>query len=260
MMKTVSQKAFIFSKRIVFTLFLISVSNNLISAQSAINRIEFGDDGVVYLDDFENYKTGTIPHEWYNRDGDRLPAEYEENYRKEYKYWVEKERGNKFLRYSGTEAKHLNFPLLDKKELNIYDTPLLRWKWRIHEVPAGGNEDHDDRNDVAASIYVVFDMGRVMFRKVPKSIRYTWSSSLPVGREMSKFFGNQKVVVVGSGEDGLGTWKTFERNIVEDYKRLFGDNPPKTPMAILILSDADNTQSNSKADYDDIELHPLQSN
>src|SRR5699024_6740081 len=104
-------------------------------------------------------------------------------------------------------------------------------------------EDKDALNDVAASIYVVFDMGHVLFKKVPKSIRYTWSSTLPEGTELSKLFGNQRIIVMGSGEKNIGTWQTFERNIVEDYKRLFGDNPPKRPLAILILSDGDSTDS-----------------
>lgn len=225
-------------------------------AQSAINTIDFGDNGVIYLEDFEKYETGTIPFEWYNRDGDRIPEEYEEKIRKDYRYRVFREEGNQFLRFSGTKAKHLNFPLADKEEVNIHETPFLRWRWRIHNLPTGGNEDRDEQNDVAASVYVVFDLGRVLFRKVPKSIRYTWSSTLPEGKELSKFFGNQKIVVLGSGDDDTGKWKTMERNIVEDYKRLFGDDPPETPLAILILSDGDDTKSFVQADYDDFELHP----
>jgi hypothetical protein len=54
----------------------------------------------------------------------------------------------------------------------------------------------------------------------------------------------------------MGHWVSFKRNIVKDYKRLFGDDPPKTPLAILILSDGDNTQSRVVAGYDDIELKP----
>lgn len=238
-------------------LLLSLVSVQELTAQSAINTIEFADDGVVYLEDFEKYDTGTIPDEWYNRDGDRIPEDYDEAEREDYLYRVHQENGNQFLRFSGMEAKHLNFPLADKDDLDIHETPLLRWRWRIHDIPAGGNEDHDEQNDTAASVYVVFDLGRVLFRKVPKSIRYTWSSSLPEGKELSKFFGNQKIVVVGTGEEGTGGWKTLERNIVEDYKRLFGDDPPRTPLALLILSDGDNTKSYVQADYDDFELHPV---
>lgn len=225
-------------------------------SQEAINTVTFGDNGVVYLEDFTKYKTNTIPDKWYNRDGDGIPANYEERNRREYLYRVEEEGDRKFLRYKGAIAKHMNFPLADKEKVNIHETPVLRWDWRIFDIPEGANEKSDNRNDVAASVYVVFDMNRVLFKRVPRSIRYTWSSSLPVGTETSKLFGNQRIIVVGSGREGLGEWKTFERNIVEDYRHFFGSNPPKTPLAILILSDGDDTQSFIQADYDNFELHP----
>ena len=224
--------------------------------KEGINTIEHLKDGSVLLESFEKYQVGTIPSDWYNQKGERRPHTYGKKNKSGYKYSVQIEDGDKFLRYAGVSAKHLNFPLVNK-DINIYNTPILSWKWRVLDVPKGANEDDDDRNDVAASMYVVFDLGRVLFKKVPKSIRYTWSSSLPKGTELSKFFGNQKVVVIGTGSEGTnGKWRTFQRNIVEDYKRLFGDDPPETPLAILILSEGDSTGQTAKADYDDIKLLP----
>jgi hypothetical protein len=136
----------------------------------------------------------------------------------------------------------------------------LSWKWRIHDLPEGANEDSNSLNDTAASIYVVFDMGKVLFKKVPKSIRYTWSSSLPAGTELSKFYGNQKIVVMGSGMPEEKGWMHFQRNIIEDYRRLFGDAPPSKPLAILLLSDGDSTNDFVKADYDDIMLKMMAEN
>lgn len=242
----------IFNALLIASIFSLSS----LQAQEAVNSVDFGDDGVVYLEDFEHYETGTIPYEWYNRDGDNIPATYEETYRKNYKYRVVEENGNKFLRYEGTEAKHLNFPLIDKKDIDIYETPILTWDWRIFDIPEGGDEDSSNKNDVAASVYVVFDTSRILFQKVPVSIRYTWSSKHPVGSVFSKLRGRQQIMVVGTGEDGLGEWQTFERNIVEDYENIFGKTPPRTPIAILILSDADDTRSHIKADYDNFELRP----
>lgn len=210
---------------------------------------------VYMIDNFEDENVGDLPVNWYNQKGEKKTNTFDEELRNTYNYSITEEDGNKFLRFQGIRGKHLNFPLINKDDVNIYETPVLTWKWRIRNTPDGASED--DKNDVAASIYVVYDMGRVaLFKKVPKSIRYTWSSSLPVGTELSKFFNNQKIVVVGSGEEQAGEWITFERNIVEDYKRLFGDEPPAKPLAILILSDGDTTNSLSSADYDDIYLKP----
>lgn len=223
-------------------------------AQSTVNEITKLSNGDILLENFESYTVGEIPEDWYNQKGEHRPAFYDQENKAGYKYRVVKEDGNKFLRYEGMDAKHLNFPLVNKG-INIHKTPILSWKWRVFELPDGANEDIDDRNDTAASIYVVFDMGRVaLVKKVPKSIRYTWSSTLEEGKEVSKLYGNQKVVVVESGAEHKGGWRTFERNIVEDYKRLFGDSPPENPIAILILSDGNSTDSHVKADYDDIIL------
>lgn len=243
----------------IFSLLLITAlfEMPLLQAQEAINSVLFGDDGVVYLEDFEHYEEGTIPDEWYNRDGDNIPATYADTYRRDYKYKIVEENSNKFLRYEGTEAKHLNFPLIDKKQIDINETPILAWDWRIFDIPEGGDEDSSNRNDVAASVYVVFDTSRILFQRVPVSIRYTWSSKHPVGSVFTKLRGRQQILVVGTGEKNLGEWQTFERNIVEDYEKIFGKTPPPTPIAILILSDADETRSYIKADYDNFELRPL---
>tara|TARA_R110000868_G_scaffold37111_3_gene131305 strand:- start:2065 stop:2790 length:726 start_codon:yes stop_codon:yes gene_type:complete len=212
------------------------------------------------IEDFESEQIGSLPSNWFNQKGELQTTNFDQDLRMTYNYTIMEENNNKFLRFNGKRGKHMSFPLLNKKELDIYETPMLSWDWRILEIPEGGNEDKDDANDSAASIYVVFDLGRVMFKKVPKSIRYTWSSSLPKGKELSKFFGNQKIIVMGSGYDGVGNWQHFQRNIVEDYKRLFGDNPPNTPIGILILSDGNNTDRNAKADYDNFMLKSISNN
>lgn len=211
--------------------------------------------GIHILEDFENEEIGTLPSEWYDRDGNNKLPEFDSEFRSDFKYQIEEEEGNKFLKFEGTRAKHINYPLKDKDEVNIYETPILSWRSRVWQLPQKANEDIEDRNDAVMSVYVVFGFGRVaLVKKVPKTIRYTWSTSLDEGTELSKLFGNQKIIVLESGEENTGEWQTFERNIVEDYRRLYGDDPPERPLAILILSDGDSTGSWVVADYDDIML------
>lgn len=242
-------------------LFLSLMLTSVVQSQD-IKEAEFQPkilaDGSVLIEDFEDDSVGSIPKRWYNRDGDFRVVNASKRQLSLYQYEIRQEGSNKYLHYDGSIVKHLNYPLINKEGINIYETPILSWKWRVERLPEGGNEEINGKNDVAASIYVVFDMGRVaLFKKVPKSIRYTWSSTLPKGAETSKLFGNQKIVVVESGYPNAGKWVTFERNIVEDYRRLFGDSPPKKPIAILILSDGDSTNNKAIADYDDIMLKPL---
>lgn len=239
---------------ISLVLFFSTVLYSQVSKEEVNDPLKKIPGGGWIIEDFEQDSVGQLPSRWYNRDVIRKANDPEEA--KLFNYTIEEENGNKYLHYEHTKARHLNFPLLEREGVNIHETPILSWKWRVNKIPKGGNEDTNS-NDVAASIYVAYNMGRVaLFKKVPKSIRYTWSSTLPEGTELSKFFGNQKIVVVESGEDEMGKWIRFERNIVEDYERMFGDRAPKRPMAILILSDADDTKSTAIADYDDIKLKP----
>ncbi len=217
-------------------------------------------ESILYIEDFQSDSIGDLPLNWYNQKGEAKPQTYTGELRDTYNYIIDEESGNKFLRFEGIRGKHLSYPFFEDIDVNINETPILSWDWRILEVPDGANEDNKKRNDTAASIYVVFDLGHVMFRKVPKSIRYTWSSTLPVGTELSKFYGNQKIIVVGSGEEGIGDWHNFERNIVDDYQRLFGDKPPAKPLAILLLSDGNDMNDIAIADYDNILLKSHLSN
>ena len=220
------------------------------------------ENGTVLLEDFENDKLNGYPHKWYDRDGNAKLINHSKKDLRGYHYEVMQEDGDKFLRYEGKEAKHISLPLVNEKKeniynINIYETPVLSWKVRAFKLPENANEKDDKVNDSVASIYVFFDLGRVaLFKKVPKTIRYTWSTTLPEGAETSKLFGNQQIYVVKSGPEDTGQWVTFERNLVEDYRRMFGDDPPQTPIAIILLSDGDSTGSWVKADYDDIKLMP----
>ena len=240
-------------KGFTYTSFIIAFLSFL-ALSNANKALAQDSEKTITLEDFEDDQVGLHPYNWYDRDLNFKLLDYNEKVKATYLYHVNEEFGNKFLRYEGQKAMHINYPLKTKEGIDISETPILSWDWRVHDIPDGANEDSKEKNDAAASIYVVFDLGRVMFKKVPKSIRYTWSSTLPVGTELSKFYGNQKIIVLGSGTEGLGEWKTFERNIVEDYKRLFGDPPPRVPLAILILSDGDSTGQKAKADYDNIFL------
>ncbi|TYP95024.1 Protein of unknown function (DUF3047) [Fodinibius salinus] len=246
---------------IVAALFVIIFVNPVFVVGQSPDAIQ-KKDGIVLLENFEDDPVGGFPLEWYDRDGNKKLVNHSKKFTKNYLYKVAQDSGNKFLHYEGTAAKHINLPLINEDKeniynINLYETPVLSWKIRAHELPKNARENDDDVNDSVASIYVAFDMGRVaLFKKVPKTIRYSWSSTLQKGKTASKLFGNQQIIIVKSGKEDSGKWITFERNLVEDYRRMFGDDPPKTPIAILILSDGDSTGSFVKADYDDIMLKP----
>ncbi len=88
----------------------------------------------------------------------------------------------------------------------------------------------------------------------PRSIKYTYSSTLPVGTTAS--YGALRVIVVASAADGLGDWIRIERDVVADYRRVFRRDPPNLPVFITLWGDSDNTGGVSDVYFDDIALLP----
>ena len=102
-------------------------------------------------------------------------------------------------------------------------------------------------------MYIIFSIDGTLVKR-PKIIKYVYSSTLPVGTTAS--YGKLKVVVVASARDGIGTWQHVERDVVADYRDLFGENPPRHPLRLRLWADSDNTESVAVSDYDNVMLKP----
>ena len=75
----------------------------------------------------------------------------------------------------------------------------------------------------------------------------SWDTSAPVGLTFkSDKTGTVHYVVVQSGPAKLGQWITERRNVVEDFKKVYGENPPN-PGALSISIDSDDTKSSAEA-------------
>lgn len=128
--------------------------------------------------------------------------------------------------------------------------PYLSWRWRAHVLPKGAREDRKRLNDSGAAVYVVF-RGTLWLNKI---IKYVWSTALQAGTDTeSPHNGRVKVVVLQSGSERLGEWITEHVDVYGDYVRLFGGRPPEVE-AVAVMSDADNTGSRARADYDDFRV------
>jgi hypothetical protein len=61
------------------------------------------------------------------------------------------------------------------------------------------------------------------------------------------------MIVIRSGNKHAGKWMYEKRNIIEDYRRAFGEEPGKIT-GIAIMTDTDNTGESASAWYGDIKL------
>jgi hypothetical protein len=87
-----------------------------------------------------------------------------------------------------------------------------------------------------------------------RAINYVWAAHMPRGSfAASPYTKNAFVVAVESGDGKAGEWLTEERNIYEDYRKVFGEEPPHLG-GIAIMTDTDDTGDEVTAWYGDIAL------
>lgn len=199
---------------------------------------ELGEYGYVDLENFESSDVNALPRgwNWRSKDNDKHKP-----------YLVREENGNKYL-----EATDEGESVILGKNIkwNLRKYPYVSFKWRAHRIPEGGDERYGKTVDSAAGIYFTY---KKKLGLIPVSVKFVWSSTLPVGSAMQRSgVGKPWMVVAETGKDHLGEWRTYVFNAYEAYKKTFGGNPPKGALGIGILSDANSLKSYAYADYDDI--------
>jgi regulator of sigma D len=61
------------------------------------------------------------------------------------------------------------------------------------------------------------------------------------------------MIAVESGSARVGQWLDEKRDLLEDYRKCFGEDPPKAG-AVAIMTDTDNTGEQAVAWYSPIRL------
>lgn len=141
--------------------------------------------------------------------------------------------------------------LVFKKEYLLPDYPLLSWRWKVRGIVPGGDEREKSGDDFSARVYVVFPH---WFFPRTKTISYVWGNKLAKGAAVpSPYTSHAMVVAVESGGEKVGEWLVERRNVLEDYRQLFGEEPP-TVGAIAIMTDTDDTGTSAEAWYDDLQI------
>ncbi|MEZ4700468.1 MAG: DUF3047 domain-containing protein [Rhodothermales bacterium] len=209
----------------------------------------------VTIDDFESYSDGSLPTRWKYLQDKQLVWVNPTHMRENEKFYVAEEKGNKFLRaFTHGEAVHLTMANeVDGFDWDVRTHPILRWDWRALQLPADAREDEDSKNDAGLGLYVYFSFEGFIIKR-PKGIKYSYSSSLPVGTVLKQ--DKLRVIVVANGAEDFGKWLHFERNVVDDYRAVFGEDPPDRPLSIRLWSDSDNTNGYGEGDFDNIALAP----
>jgi hypothetical protein len=161
--------------------------------------------------------------------------------------------------------------LIRKLRFNAREHAWLSWRWKIEHVLDKGDLRVKQGDDYAARIYVAFEFEpqqaslweRIAHavacasagRKLPGTIlTYIWANQAPQGTVADNPYSDQvKMIALQSGNASANQWIDEKRNIAEDYRRVFGREPPLV-MGIAIMTDTDNTGESATAYYGDIIL------
>lgn len=159
--------------------------------------------------------------------------------------------------------------LTRRTKINPKEYPVVQWRWKVGNILKKGDVKRKEGDDYPARIYITFEYDpsklgffekakyetvRLLYGQYPPTgaINYIWESKVPQGMMIPNPYTNRVImIVVESGETKLNQWLSEERNIYEDYKKAFGQEPPMIS-GVAIMTDTDNTDESAVAYYGDI--------
>ena len=196
------------------------------------------------LENFDATSEGAFPSKWHTRSASDKPIAIETE------AYVVRREGERNVLHATYRDQPITIALpVDDWDLEQY--PILQWSWRAVVLPPGADEREGATNDSAAGVYVIWEIG-VPF--MIRSVKYAWSSMLPVGTTVSRRLGHDQVVVMSSGREPSDGWRTTRVNVKEHYRELFERDELERPSGIAILTDADSTGTEAEAYYADFRL------
>ena len=99
--------------------------------------------------------------------------------------------------------------------------PFLTWRWKVTQLPAGGDFRHSSTDDQAAQVLIAFADHRIL--------SYIWDSNAPKGTmetASSILLVRVFAVVCESGPAQANRWIGESRNVAADFERAYGKPAP----------------------------------
>jgi len=218
----------------------------------------------------------TLPHVSHFSDsppGNALPIGWEEwtlsRFKKPTEYQLVMEDGSTVVKASAHASAS---GLLYRLSLDPRKYPLLQWRWKVTELIATADNTTKNTEDSPVRVAVSFDgdieklpLGdRLLFDSIRllagqnmpyATLMYIWENRAPKGTVIpNPHTARVRMIVAETGRDKLGNWVEETRNVYEDFKRAFGEEPGIIT-SIGIMTDTDNTGGNVHAFYGDFQFH-----
>jgi hypothetical protein len=153
--------------------------------------------------------------------------------------------------------------------VDLHEFPWLTWHWKVPELIGAADNLQQHVEDSPARVIVTFEGGRdklpdaeqinydlakaMSGNELPyATLMYIWENHLPEGTVIEHHLTTRiKMIVAATGGKDLGRWHEERVNVLEDYRRAFGEEPPRV-RSVGIMSDSDNTGAKAVAYFGDI--------
>lgn len=162
-------------------------------------------------------------------------------------------------------AGGLNFPV----KFDIASAPVVEFRWKVAKLIDDADNRVAAKEDSPVRLVLGFDgdKSKLTFKERTASalarsatgkdlpyaqLIYVWSNAEQVGTVIENTHTRRvRMVVAATGAANAGKWVTISRNVLEDFKRAFGEDPG-TMTDVGIMTDTDNTGASAEAWYGDI--------
>jgi len=142
------------------------------------------------------------------------------------------------------------FGLKKEMSFDIRKYPYLTWRWKALRLPKEGDIRKRDTDDQAGQVYVLFPKFPTTVNT--RSAGYIWDSNAPQGFSgTSTAYSKMRYFVLQSGTSKLDQWIWETRNVYEDYRKLFQEEPP-TAGGVLLYINTQHTQGSAEIEYGDL--------
>lgn len=187
------------------------------------------------------------------------------------RYSLVSDAGGTVLKAESSKSASGLIRRFDDRRIELKDYPVLKWRWKIASLIKGADIATKEGDDYPARVYVTFrydperagtgmrmqyGLAKSLYGEYPPhaGINYVWDGKSPAGTMLpNAYTARAMMFVVESGPKRVGEWVEMERNVYEDYKRAFKEEPPPVS-GIAVMTDTDQTGEVATAWYGDIEL------
>ncbi|NNK57363.1 MAG: DUF3047 domain-containing protein [Desulfofustis sp.] len=133
--------------------------------------------------------------------------------------------------------------------------PILNWSWKIANTIIGSSLSLKSGDDFPVRLMISFESESTKRGGLKdKILCYVWAATEPIGSVAANpSHSHIQTFVAISGNERRGDWLEMSRNLVEDYRTAFSEEPGKIT-GLVLMTDSDDTGSEAHAWYGPIWL------